>query len=156
MAALAADVNVSFIGSYKSVPLSANAADTYYKGAIVYIDTGGGVQVTAAAGDRPVGIVPYKQVITAAAQSVEVVVDALVWLPVGTNIAAADEGDYLVNDGPTDTDNPADLVAGLDITAAANDAVVGKILKVTSTQMLVSIHPSFTGHLYVATAGWGG
>lgn len=157
MAALAANTNCSFVGNPCIVKLTANAADTYYKGAIVYVDTGGGAQVTYAAGDRPVGISTKEQTVSAG-DSVEVMVDGFAWLPIGTNIAAADEGELLVNDANGaggNTDNPADMEAAGDITPAANDACVGVIKKVETARMLVHIGPR-TGDLYVATAGWGG
>lgn len=157
MAALAADVNCSVLGTPIYASFSANGADVFYQGAVVFIDTGGGVQVVPAAGDRCVGICTKQQTITAAAQLVEVMVFGLIWLPVGTNIAAADEGNLCVLDiGSTQSDNPADFVSDLDITAAGDDASLGRILRVTSTQMLVFVTPGTTGQLYVATAGWGG
>lgn len=151
MAALAADVQCSTAGKTTNVQLSCNAADTFYKGAIVFVDTGGGAQVTWAAGDRPVGICPYKQTTTAASQEVEVIVEGLVWLPLGTNIAAADEGDLLLLDADgTTTDNPGDMVAAGDITIAAGDMVIGRIVRVTSSAMLVNINPALTGAIGTA------
>lgn len=151
MAALAADVNCHAVGKTRNVQLSCNAADTFYRGAIAFTDTGGGVQVTWAAGDRPIGVVPYQQTTTAASQEVEVITEGLVWLPVGTNVAAADEGDLLLLDADgTTTDNPADLVAAGDITIAAGDMVVGRIVRATSTEMLVYISPALTGSLGTA------
>ena len=150
MAALAADANASIVGVPTIITFKANAADTYFKGSIVYADTAGGCQVTAAAGDRVLGISPKKQVV-ALGDEVAVLVEGWVWLPVGTNIAAEDENDVLVNDGPTDTDNPADMVSHDDITLAANDAAVGVIKRVTSTQMLVRIG-EMTGRIAVAQA----
>lgn len=155
MAALSADILARPQGSVHMRSGLANAADTYYRGAIVYIDTGGGVQVTAAAGDRPIGICTRKQVVSAG-DRVEFVWFGVIRLPLGSGIAAADEGDLLVNDGPTDTDNPADMVAAGDITPAANDACIGKILEVGSNYMDIAITPGLTGMLYVATVGWGG
>lgn len=156
MASLAADVNVSVLGVPVYGGFSCNAADTFYQGAIVYIDTGGGCQVTWATGDRPLGICTKQQVTTAASEIVEVLIDGYVWLPVGTAIAAADEGDYLIADvSATPTDNPADMVGYGDTVAsdvlADNDAVVGRILRVTATQMLVRIGPE-TGMLFVNIA----
>lgn len=154
MAALSANINCSFIGSPTCAYFSANAADTYYKGSIVYIDTAGGVQLTAAAGDRPVGISTKEQTVSAG-DKVEVMIDGYAWLPLGSGVAAADEGELLVNDGATNSDNVADMKAAGDITPAANDSVVGVIKKVETARMLVQIGPR-TGDLYVATAGWGG
>lgn len=151
MAALAADINVSSLGTPLKAEFSCNAADTHYQGSIVYVDTAGGAQVTAAAGDRVVGISTTKQVTTAAGQLIEVYINGLFWVPLGTNIAAADEGERLVSDGPTNSDNFADMVAAGDITLAANDACVGRIIRVTATQMLIAIGPD-TGQLFVSIA----
>ena len=152
MAALAADAQCAASGKYGSGPYSANGADVFYKGAIAFCDTGGGLQVVPAAGDRVIGIIPYQQTITAAAQLVEVATSGMFWLPLGTNIAAADEGELLVLDiGSTQSDNPADFVAAADITLAANDAAVGVIKRVTATQMLIELG-THTGRIYDATA----
>jgi hypothetical protein len=157
MAALAADTNGSIVGTPVIAKFSANAADTFYRGAIVYIDTAGGAQVTYATGDRPLGISPKNQVIAAAADEVEVLIEGLVWLPVGAAVAAADEGELLIADvSATPTDNPADMVSFGDTVAsdvlADNDAVVGRILRVTATQMLVRIGGGWTGALYINIA----
>jgi hypothetical protein len=159
MAVLAADQNISTVGPVTITPHSANAADTYFRGAIVFIDVDGGVQVTNAtdAADRCLGISPKQQSPTAAGDIVQVITCGNVWLPVGTNIAAADEGDFAVgDDSGTITDNPGDIVAAGDITPEAGlDTCLGKILRVTSTQMLIAISPALTGNLYAAN-GWDG
>jgi len=148
MAVLAADVNISAVGDTRNTQFSANGADTYFKGAIVYSDTGGGLQALPAAGDRCVGVIPYKQVVTAASDEVEVIVEGLVWMPLGTNITAADEGDILCCDiSGTLSDNPADMVSAIDITIAENDIAVGRILRVTSTRMLIGLTPGLTGSI---------
>lgn len=148
MAALAADVNCRAVGKTTTVQLSANAADTFYRGGIAFIDTGGGVQATWAAGDRVAGVIPYQQTTTASGENVVVMVEGLVWLPVGSNIGAADEGDILIiNANGTTTDNPADTESATDATAVAGDALVGRILRVTSTEMLIHISPALTGGL---------
>jgi hypothetical protein len=161
MAALAADANASTVGAVRTQGFSCNAADTFYRGSLVYIDTAGGVQVTFATGDIALGYSPKQQVTTAAAQEVEVVTEGFMWLPVGTNVAAADEGDWLINDGPTNTDNPGDLVTAGDITLASGDMICGRILRVTSSQMLIYIGPMFMGCVYFTNgtpanySGWG-
>ena len=154
--ALTADANFSSIGTPLKAPFSCNAADTFYQGAIVFTDAGGGVQVTHAATlDRVLGISPKQQVTTAAADIVEVYVKGTFWVPVGSNISAADEGDMLMLDASeTSTDDFADTVAMMDTgtyTAAIHDSVVGQILRVTSTQMLIHLLPGFTGRALVTT-----
>ena len=152
MAILAQDINVSVLGQPVYAALSCNAADIHYQGAIVWIDTLGGAQVTGAAADRVVGICTKQQTTTAAGQEIEVLVSGYVWMPIGSGIAAADEGELLVHDdSDAYTDNPADFKAAGDLTLAANDAAVGKIVRVTSTQMLIEIG-AFTGRIYDATA----
>jgi len=156
MAALSADVRCRIVGNNYIVDgFSANAADTFYKGAVVWIDAAGGVQATVADGDRILGISPKQQVIAAAGDLVEVVVFGLVWLPVGTNITAADEGSVCCNDASaSQTDNPADLYAASAITLeAAKDSALGVIKRVTATEMQVLIGP-FTSQVANA-AGWG-
>jgi hypothetical protein len=156
MAALAADVNCSTVGHVITAPFSNNVADIYYRGSIVYIDTAGGAQVVPAAGDMAIGISPKKQDVAAGA-IVDVLIFGLVWLPLGSNIAAADEGDIAMLDiSAIQSDNPADLVAQGDITLAANDVSVGRIMRCTSTQMLIFIGPN-TGAISIgaiSTTGW--
>lgn len=148
MAALTGDINCTTLGTPDKATFSANGADTFHRGAIVWIDTGGGVQSVPAAGDRVLGISCRKQVTTAAGQEVEVYVEGEFWVPVGANITASDEGDYLMADADgTFTDNFSDTVSATDITIAENDAVVGQILRMKTGVMLVSITPGITGRL---------
>lgn len=153
MAALAADLNVSAVGVNICVPMSANAADTFYKGAVVFIDASGGVQVTWSAGDRPIGISPKQQITTAAGDLVEVCVFGVFWVPAITGIAAADEGNTLIfdtNAPPTDNIDDADSSEG--ITEAAGDMRVGRVLRYTASRTLVMIG-GITGSASVGTAG---
>jgi hypothetical protein len=157
MAALSADIQMSTIeNTIVSIKMSANAADTYYKGSVVFIDEAGGVQLTAAgtSADVPLGISPKNQVIAAAGDMVEVIVQGMVWVPVGTNIAAADEGRLAVCDNDALTDNPADLISWADA-VAANDMVFGRILRVSGTQMLLGFGPPLTGACVRADTGTG-
>lgn len=152
MAPLAAGVQCAASGKYASGPYSCNGADVFYAGAIVFVDTAGGMQAVPAAGDRVLGVIPYTQTTTAAGQLVEVTTKGDVWLPLGTAIAAADEGELLILDiGTTQSDNPADFVAAGDTVLAANDAAVGRIKRVTSTQMQISLG-ELTGAIYDAVA----
>lgn len=153
MAALANDVNCSTVGHIITAPFSANAPDTYYRGSIVFTDAAGGVQVTyAATADRVLGLSPKKQVIAAAADIVEVIIHGCVWVPVGSSIAAADEGDLIMVDASaTSSDNPADTVSFTDMTEAQHDMVLGQILRVTASQMLIFLTPGLTGRAVAAT-----
>lgn len=153
MAALAADVNGSTVGPVTTLPFSANAADTYFRGSIVFTDAAGGVQVTYAATlDRVVGVSPSKQVIANIGDEVDVIVHGAIWLPVGSGIAAADEGDLLMVDiSATSSDNPADAVSVTDATEALGDMIVGQIMRVTATQMLIFLTPGITGRAIAAT-----
>lgn len=154
MAALANDINISTYGTAViTVPLSANAADTYYRGAVVWTDTGGGCQVTAAAGDRVAGICPYQQVIATAGDPVEVIIFGCVVFPSITGVAAADEGNNLIFDADgTLSDNIDDADSTEGTTEAANDACVGRIYRVTSSNVYVLIG-GMTGSLSVGLAG---
>ena len=159
MAVLAADINVSTFGTPTKLSFSANVADTYFKGAVVFIDDAGGVQVVPAAGDRCAGIASKNQVIATAADEVEVYVDGYFEMPLGTNIAAADEGNFIGLDiGTTQSDNIADFVsleiAADDVAIAVNDCVLGRIIRVKAASMIVCIHPALMGK-YEATAGSG-
>ena len=153
MGALAADANLSTVGDVITLPFSANAADTFYRGSIVYTDAAGGVQVTyASTVDRALGISPKTQTAAGAGSIVEVIVFGAIWLPIGSGIAAADEGDRLMVDiSATSSDNPADCVSMTDMTEATGDMILGQILRVTTAQMLVFLSPGFTGRALVAT-----
>lgn len=154
MGVLTADINLSTVGKVITAPFSANAADTFYRGAIVFTDADGGVQVTYAATlDRCLGISPKTQVTTAAADVVEVIIYGALWVPIGSGISAADEGDYLMVDASeTSSDNVADAVSLTDMTQAQHDMVLGQILRVTATQMLIFLSPGFTGRAIAALA----
>lgn len=160
MAALAADTYCETVGPVRIQKYYNNAADTIYRGALVYHDSAGGAQVTYAAGDVALGYSPKKQTL-AVGDEMEVITEGFLWLPLGTNIAAADEGDWLINDGPTSTDNPGDLVSAGDITLASGDMICGKIQRATSTHMLIYINPMWMGCVYFTNgtpanySGWG-
>ena len=160
MAALAADAYCETVGNYRSQKYSANAADTYYRGSLVYTDSAGGAQLTYAAGDIALGYSPKKQVMAASGE-VEVITEGYLWLPIGTNIDANDEGDWLINDGPTSTDNPADLESAGDLTLASGDMICGRIMRCTTSHMLIYINPMFMGCVYFTNgtpanySGWG-
>jgi len=151
MAALATDVNFRTYGACNKFTFSGNVADIHYAGALLFTDTGGGVQAVPAAGDYFAGIVSKQQTVVTAGDPVEAYVDGIFLLPTGTNIAAADEGDLAVIDiSGTLSDNPADLVSNLDVTGAANDIVIGRILRVTTEGMWVKLEPK----LCVTNVGW--
>ena len=158
MANLAADINIDTFGPVTEVPFSANAAATYYRGAIAFVDTAGGVQVgTQGIGDRPIGVVLRQQVIAAIADQVEVCIAGVVAFPVSSQLAAADEGNIVFFDSSgTLTDNIDDAI--FDSTdqeaPAANDCIVGKLLRVTSTQMFIQFG-SITGQRLDATTTLG-
>jgi hypothetical protein len=148
MAALSADLNVETVGNIETFTFSANAADTFYRGAVVWVDTGGGAQATAAAGDVPVGICLKNQVIAAAGDPVEVCIRGLVGLP--TALAVTDEGGRIGYDvGTAITDNVADAVMLSGITLADNDVVLGKLLRVWNSKGYIQIG-STTGSIFIA------
>jgi hypothetical protein len=159
MAVLAGDTLFQQIGAVVKMSLPCSGADTFYRGAVVWCDlTSGGATVgqvqcaSIAAGDRVAGIIPYQQTTAAAGDLVEFIIQGLVVLPVGSNVAAADTLSLLLHDiSATQTDNPADCVSSLDTTEAANDCIVGRIRAVTATTMTVQLGDN-TGSLYDATA----
>ncbi len=148
MALVSADVNVETIGPIASMGFSANAADTYFRGAIVWIDTGGGAQVgTMGAGDVPLGISLKNQVIATAGDEVEVCIAGLVGLP--TALAATDEGGRIGFDAGTITDNIADAVMISGLTIADNDVILGRLLRVRNSLGFIQIG-SETGGIFIA------
>lgn len=151
MAALAADAIFRWQGNPTKFVFSGNVADIHYAGALLFIDTGGGVQAVPAAGDMFAGIVTKQQTVVNAGDPVEAFIDGLFLLPTGTNITAADEGDLAVIDlSGTLSDNPADLVSNLDVTGAATDIAIGRIYRVTTEGMWVKLEP----RLCVTNVGW--
>lgn len=152
---LTGDIQVSTVGVPTKCTFSSAGADTFYRGSIVYADTAGGVQTVPEAGDRAVGISVKKQVTTGAGQEVEVYTEGLFWVPIGTDVAAADEGDFLMIDADVDlcdnfalTYSAADCATGV----AENDIVIGQILRVKTSTMLIAIEPGITtGRLVPAT-----
>lgn len=153
MGALTGDVYVTTIGAADRAGFSANGADTFYKGALVFIDTNGGVQSVPAAGDRCLGVSAFKQVTTVAGQEIEVFFEGLFWVPLGSGITAADEGDYLMMTAAgTLSDNFADTVSATDVPIDVNDLIIGQIVRVKAASMLIGIEPGFTGRLIPAPA----
>lgn len=160
MAALAADVHIPHKGNIEDwkISLPATGADTFYAGALAFIDVSnntGQIQVASlAAGDVLAGIVAKQTVTTAAADLVEIYVGGLWALAVG-GVAATDVGAFAVADvDGTLTDNEADLVASVDITIAANDILVGPIIgqnQEETGRWWVRLTP---GYIYSATLGW--
>jgi len=138
MAALAADSAYRFKGSPTKHVFSGNAADIHYGGALLFIDTAGGVQAVPASGDMFAGIVTVKQTVVAVGDPVEAFIEGFFFLPLGTNIAAADEGDLAIIDiSGTLSDNPADIC-------------IGRIYQGLSDGMWVKLEPK----LCVTNVGW--
>jgi len=148
MAARTANANLITVGAITTMGFSANAADTFFAGAVVWADTGGGAQVTAAAADSPIGICPFNQVIATAADEVQVIVAGVIGIPQAT-LTAADEGRLLGFDAGTLTDNFEDAVTLSGLTLADNDCVLGKALRYKSGRMFIQIGTN-TGGLFLA------
>jgi len=161
MAVMAADANCSVVGYHITAPFSANGADIFYKGGIVYIDAAGGVQNVPAAADKCLGVTMKQFTTTAAGDLIDVLIFGAIWVPIGTNIAAEDEGDPLMMDiGSTQTENFADCVSAGpegDVALAEDDILIGRILRVTTAQMLIFIGHGLTGNIGAATPtnAWG-
>jgi len=162
MAALANDAQVSQLGSSAvKITLPCVKADTFYSGAVVWLDVSGDtgqVQVDSiAAGDRIAGICAKQQTTTAAADEVEIYVGGIWEMPCAAGVTATDVGYWLVHDiGATQTDNPADLVASVDASNGleANDACMGLILGLPSTARVIVNCGVLQGSIYSATLGW--
>ena len=131
---------------------SANSADIFYRGAVVFIDTAGGVQCLPEKGDRALGVIPYQQTTTAAGDEIEVIVQGNIWMPLGAGpIAVTDEGDILiVDEGTTLSDNVDDMPSAIVTTLEADDIAVGRIMRVKSDKMLIGISPALTGSIATA------
>jgi hypothetical protein len=159
MGVLTADLYTEIVGPFVEAPFLSNGADTYYQGALVYIDTGGGVQALNAAADRFLGVI-LKQQTVAAAEEVSVMIWGHIWLPLAANIAAEDEGDPVGMDDATGSDNIADgqsMGPEGDVGLDEDDIFIGRILRVNSPRMLVAIGHQMSGHIAAATAtnAWG-
>ena len=140
MGALTADLNMSTFGDVVTLGLYANVAETYYRGSLVFADAAGGVQKTPDGTDYFVGISPSKQVIANVGDSVEVVVEGFVELPIPTGLAATDEGIlFYVDVGGTLSDNIADCVVQTDTAIANADTIVGRVFKYNTTTCIFKI-----------------
>ena len=112
MAALAADANVSVLGTPIYAPFKSNITKLYYQGSIVYILAAGNVTNVPVDTAMACGICTKQQNVTAN-DEIEVMVFGAAWVPLGSSVTAADEGSYLVHDSNvagTLTDNIADKV----------------------------------------------
>jgi len=151
MAVLSAGVEIAHIGNPNVFSFVADANDAYYRGALVFIDTGGNVVVGPGAGDKLAGICRKTNTAVLAGENVEVYIDGVFEVPC-SSIAVTDEGSALFIDAAAFSDNTADAIVGA---FGANDILVGKILKYSGgDRCWVQLH-AIDG-LWVATAGWGG
>lgn len=162
MAALSADVHIPHKGTPTKISLPATGADTFYAGALVFIDVSnntGQVQVASlAATDVLAGICAKQVTTTAAGDLVEVYIDGVHALPLSA-VAATDVGSFAVCDiNGTWTDNPADVVAAVDITLATNDVLVGPIIGQNTDETdkwWVRLTPGYVYDLALGTGGIG-
>lgn len=157
MAALTADVDHPHKGSLDQYKLSipAVAADTFYKGALVYGDaTNGLCQVSVpAAGDVLLGVCA-KQVVAAIGDPVDIYAGGL-WALTKSTPTEADVGCAMFQDvNVAPTDNPADAITLEDSALEADDILIGKILAVDveeTTRVWVQLDP---GWIYSITLSW--
>lgn len=154
MAVLAADVQIPHFAEPIKITGPADAADIFYAGAIVWGKEAGRVTCAPASGDRPIGIVTRQQTTLAAGDPVEYYCFGLFQFPALSGVTVADIGELAVFDVSVNvTDNPADVLSGEDVTLAANDAIIGRIVSFLdndSSKPLVLIG-GMTGMLYDAT-----
>ncbi len=148
MAARTTNATLITVGAITTMGFSANAADTYFSGAVVWADTGGGAQVTAAAGDKPIGLCPFNQVIAAAGDEVQVITTGIVGIPQST-LTAADELSLIGYDAGTLNDNFEDAVNLSGLTLADNDAILGKALRYKNGRLFVQLGTN-TGLIFLA------
>lgn len=149
MAVLAADTLIPHFGNPRKISVQCDAADVFYKGAVVWAKAAGYAVVAPAAGDRPIGLCTQQVTTTAQGQLVEIYVEGLFSFPLGTGVTIADVGGRLIYDvSSAVTDNPSDTVSAEDTTLAANDATVGRILDVISSRAIIQIG-GITGDLIV-------
>ena len=152
MAVLTADAYMPHEGDANKSTVIAAGALTFYKGAIVWGLAAGGASDAPASGDRILGICAAQTTTTAAGDYVEVYTSGTFSMPAMTNVTDADLGDLIVFDaGITITDNAADCVAAGDITLAASDAVLGRLVRYENSRPVVQI-TGLVGLIYDATA----
>jgi predicted RecA/RadA family phage recombinase len=152
MGVLAADINVAFRGTPVKLDYECVGADIFYAGALCFIKKGTGqVQALAAASYNFAGICCKQVTTTAAGQTIELFVDGIFEVPIGTNISIADEGDLLIMDANgTLSDNCADLVANLDVTGVVTDVAVARLLKCKASTMWIQLDH----RICVTNVGW--
>ena len=145
MAVLANDLHVAHMSEGVGAPclmtVKAVGADTFFAGALVYLDSSTGkAQVVPETGDRFYGICAKQVVATAADDRVDVYVGGIWLLPV-VGAEEDDCGELICSDISAPTDNPADLVSFGDLTPATNDIAIGRAISLDFDQ---------TDHLWVA------
>ena len=158
MGVLTADLTLNWQGPQPTkIPVLAIAADTFFKGALLFADgTNGKIQALPASGDVFIGICAEQVIAAAADDIVEVYVDG-VWLLPYTTPAQGDVGGMCKVDlGGTLSDNIADCL-GPATAAAAGDIAIGVILGIgTSFESTVGWVKLFPGFVFdpVAGSGW--
>ncbi len=143
MAAMTEDANISAVGPVTTISMPA-IADTFYQGSLVFNLTAGGnvTNLPVNSGDNQcVGVCLKQQVIATAGDLLEVAVVGLFWLPGSSNHSAGDAiAIAYMDDSATLTDNPADLENNIQVPLVAQDIVVGRLIRITSTQQLLAIN----------------
>lgn len=156
MAALTRNALISRMGGGTKVVGPAHQADIFYGGAMLFalnVGTTGKVSCVPTSGinERFLGICSKKQTTLAADELVEYYVGGTWLFPAIASVGAADIGHFLVCDkSGTPSDNPADLVSAVDITAATGDAVIGRVVGMDASSNLV-VDCSMGGTLLTVT-----
>lgn len=152
MAVLAADVYLPHQSDAVKDTVYCGGADIFYKGAVVWALAAGTASVVPVAGARILGICTHQQTTLAAGDPVEIFTAGTFSFPALTGVATAEVGSPVVYDaGTLITDNPADAVSLEDVTPAADDAMLGRLLRIENSRCVIQI-TGLVGLKYDATA----
>jgi len=137
MGDLTADVQLFHSGTVDFIHVPVLAADTYYKGALVFWDATSGLATTDGIADDDIfiGICAKQQVIAAASDLVEVAISGI-WEFLNSNAAIAESGEIVFHDNSADSNSPADLDTATGITEeSGEDNMVGTMIWTDGTTM---------------------
>lgn len=142
MGDLTADVvGMTHQGNPTIISFGIGVADTFYKGALVFIDTGTGLAVTDGISDGDVFVgFAVENKVAAIGDFIEVAIDG-VWTFTNSKMAIAESGENLIHDNSGDSNNPADLDSATGITEESGiDQFIGTILHTDGVTVTVNLN----------------
>lgn len=139
MANVSTSKPIKYYGAPVKVDVPVEAAATYYEGQLVFRDLTHGYAVqTPASEDTFIGICAEGKTVTAAGDLIPVYVSGIFGFKVsGTTVA--DIGRTACIDASGITNNPDDVVCTTDITEAADDQAIGRIVTVIDSHAYVQL-----------------